>query len=366
MYVKSLDLLNFRNYEKLSLTLDPGINIFYGANAQGKTNILEAVYLAGTSKSHRGTRDRDMIRMGENEGHIRMHVDKNGSDYRIDMHLRKNKSKGIAIGGIPIRRAGELFGIVNIVFFSPEDLNIIKNGPSERRRLIDRILCEIDRIYMSDLTQYGKCLNQRNRLLHDLYFNPSLESELPVWDEQLVNYGCRIIEKREEFVRTLEAIASEIHSELTGEKEKLTLVYEPNVGAGEFAEKVNRSREADRKIKSTTVGPHRDDICIKVNDMDLRLYGSQGQQRTTAISLKLAEIRIIEEKIRNKPVLLLDDVLSELDRSRQNYLLGSIRDIQTLITCTGLDEFVQNRFEANRIFHVVSGSISMSGNSING
>ena len=357
MYVKSLDLLNFRNYEKLSLTLDPGINIFYGANAQGKTNILEAVYLAGTSKSHRGTRDRDMIRMGESEAHIRMHVDKNDSDYRIDMHLRKNKSKGIAIGGVPIRRAGELFGIVNIVFFSPEDLNIIKNGPSERRRLVDRILCEIDRIYMSDLTQYGKCLNQRNRLLHDLYFNPSLESELPVWDEQLVNYGCRIIAKREEFVRMLENIASEIHAELTGEKEKLTLVYEPNVTVEEFADKVARSRDADRKIKSTTVGPHRDDVCIKVNDMDLRLYGSQGQQRTTAISLKLSEIRIIEERIRNKPVLLLDDVLSELDRDRQNYLLGNIRDIQTLITCTGLDEFVQNRFEADRTFRVVSGRI---------
>ena len=357
MYVKSLDLLNFRNYEKLSLTLDPGINIFYGANAQGKTNILEAVYLAGTSKSHRGTRDRDMIRMGESEAHIRMHVDKNDSDYRIDMHLRKNKSKGIAIGGVPIRRAGELFGIVNIVFFSPEDLNIIKNGPSERRRLVDRILCEIDRIYMSDLTQYGKCLNQRNRLLHDLYFNPSLESELPVWDEQLVNYGCRIIAKREEFVRMLENIASEIHTELTGEKERLTLVYEPNVTVEEFADKVARSRDADRKIKSTTVGPHRDDVCIKVNDMDLRLYGSQGQQRTTAISLKLSEIRIIEERIRNKPVLLLDDVLSELDRDRQNYLLGNIRDIQTLITCTGLDEFVQNRFEADRAFRVVSGRI---------
>ena len=357
MYVKSLNLLNFRNYEKLSLTLDPGINIFYGANAQGKTNILEAVYLAGTSKSHRGTRDRDMIRMGESEAHIRMHVDKNDSDYRIDMHLRKNKSKGIAIGGVPIRRAGELFGIVNIVFFSPEDLNIIKNGPSERRRLVDRILCEIDRIYMSDLTQYGKCLNQRNRLLHDLYFNPSLESELPVWDEQLVNYGCRIIAKREEFVRMLEDIASEIHTELTGEKEKLTLVYEPNVTVEEFADKVARSRDADRKIKSTTVGPHRDDVCIKVNDMDLRLYGSQGQQRTTAISLKLSEIRIIEERIRNKPVLLLDDVLSELDRDRQNYLLGNIRDIQTLITCTGLDEFVQNRFEADRTFRVVSGRI---------
>ncbi|MDO4804886.1 MAG: DNA replication/repair protein RecF [Lachnospiraceae bacterium] len=357
MHVKSLDLLNFRNYRTLSLALDPGINIFYGENAQGKTNILEAVYLAGTSKSHRGTRDRDMIRMGEGEGHIRMHVDKNGNDYRIDMHLRKNKSKGIAIGGIQIKRASELFGIVNIVFFSPEDLNIIKSGPSERRRMADRILCETDRIYLSDLTQYGKCLIQRNRLLHDLFANASLESELPVWDEQLVNYGRRIICKRAEFVQMLEGIAAEIHADLTGGSERLTLAYEPNVAEGEFAEKVARCRGTDLKMKSSTVGPHRDDIGIRVNGMDLRLYGSQGQQRTAAISLKLAEIRIIEERIRNKPVLLLDDVLSELDRGRQNYLLGNIRDIQTLITCTGLDEFVKNRFEADRTFHVVGGRV---------
>ena len=298
-----------------------------------------------------------MIRMGENEGHIRMHVNKNENDYRIDMHLRRNKSKGIAIGGIPIRKAGELFGIVNIVFFSPEDLNIIKNGPSERRRLIDRILCGIDRIYMSDLTQYGKCLNQRNHLLHDLYKNSSLMSEISVWDEQLVKYGSRIIEKRQIFLKMFEETASDIHRELTGNSENLTLLYEPNVSADEFAGKVEKNRETDLKMKNTTTGPHRDDICIRINGMDLRLYGSQGQQRTTAISLKLSEIRMIEDKIKNKPVLLLDDVLSELDRSRQNYLLGNIRDIQTLITCTGLDEFVRNRFEADRVFQVVSGRI---------
>ena len=200
MYVKSLDLLNFRNYDSASIQLDPGINIFYGDNAQGKTNILEAIYLGGTSKSHKGTKDRDMIKIGREESHIRMHVDKNQNDYRIDMHLKKNKSKGIAIGGVPIRRAGELFGIVSIVFFSPEDLNIIKNGPGERRRFLDLILCETDKIYMSDLTRYGKCLAQRNKLLHDLYMNPYLESELSVWDEQLAGIGRRIIDKRAEFI----------------------------------------------------------------------------------------------------------------------------------------------------------------------
>ena len=357
MYVKSLDLLNFRNYDSASIRLNPGINIFYGDNAQGKTNILEAIYLGGTSKSHKGTKDRDMIKIGGEESHIRMHVDKNQNDYRIDMHLKKNKSKGIAIGGIPIRRAGELFGIVNIVFFSPEDLNIIKNGPGERRRFLDLILCETDKIYMSDLAQYGKCLSQRNKLLHDLYIQPYLESELSVWDEQLVNIGRRIIDKRAEFINSLSEIASDLHLKLTGGKEKLALSYEPNTESELFLDKINKNREADKKMKTTTSGPHRDDFCIKANAMDLRTYGSQGQQRTAALTLKLSEIRLIEERIHDHPVLLLDDVLSELDRDRQNYLLQSIKGTQTLITCTGLDEFVENNFVADRTFHVKDGRI---------
>jgi DNA replication and repair protein RecF len=286
-----------------------------------------------------------------------MHVDKNQNDYRIDMHLKKNKSKGIAIGGVPIRRAGELFGIVSIVFFSPEDLNIIKNGPGERRRFLDLILCETDKIYMSDLTRYGKCLAQRNKLLHDLYMNPYLESELSVWDEQLVNIGRRIIDKRAEFILALSEIASEIHLKLTGGKEKLSLSYEPNTESDLFLEKIIKNRDTDKKMKTTTSGPHRDDFCIKANAMDLRTYGSQGQQRTAALTLKLSEIRLIEERIHDHPVLLLDDVLSELDRDRQNYLLQSIKGTQTLITCTGLDEFVENNFVADRTFHVKEGNI---------
>ena len=349
MYVKSLDLLNFRNYDSASIQLDPGINIFYGDNAQGKTNILEAIYLGGTSKSHKGTKDRDMIKIGREESHIRMHVDKNQNDYRIDMHLKKNKSKGIAIGGI--------LGVMNVVFFSPEDLNIIKNGPGERRRFLDLILCETDKIYMSDLAQYGKCLSQRNKLLHDLYMQPYLESELSVWDEQLVNIGRRIIDKRAEFIIALSEIASEIHLKLTGGKEKLSLSYEPNTESDLFLEKIIKNRDTDKKMKTTTSGPHRDDFCIKANAMDLRTYGSQGQQRTAALTLKLSEIRLIEERIHDHPVLLLDDVLSELDRDRQNYLLQSIKGTQTLITCTGLDEFVENNFVADRTFHVKEGSI---------
>lgn len=357
MYVKSLDLLDFRNYGKISLSFSPGINIFYGDNAQGKTNILEAVYMAGTSRSHRGARDRDMIRIGAEESHIRMHVDKKGNDYRIDMHLKKSRAKGIAVGGVPIRRAAELFGIVNMIFFSPEDLNIIKNGPAERRKFIDIVLSGVDGIYLNDLMQYNRCLSQRNKLLHDLYFDPSLIRELSVWDDMLVSFGAKIIKKRAEFIGELADIVAENHRNLTGGLEEIKVSYEPNVAADAFYDNLAAARDTDRKMKTTTKGPHRDDISLSIGDMDIRTFGSQGQQRTAALSLKLSEITVMEKKIKDRPVLLLDDVLSELDRDRQNFLLSSIRDIQTMITCTGLDEFVRNNFHADSVFHVVRGGI---------
>lgn len=357
MYVETLDLKNFRNFKTLSLSLSPGTNIFYGSNAQGKTNILEAIYLAGTTKSHRGSKDRDIILMGEEEAHIRMVLNKHENDYRIDMHLRKHKSKGVAVGGIPVKRASELYGIASIVFFSPEDLNIIKNGPQERRKFLDSLLCGIDKIYLSDLARYNKCLNQKSKLLHSMYFSQRDIPELDIWDEQIASYGCRIIEKRKEFIEEIQPVIQEIHSTLTGGKEQLSVKYEPNTQAEEFRARQQQMREADIRMKSSNVGPHRDDLCISAGGMDLRTFGSQGQQRTAALSLKMSEIRTIEQKIKDMPVLLLDDVLSELDRDRQNYLLGCIKNTQTLITCTGLDEFVQNRFQADRTFHVVQGDI---------
>lgn len=357
MFVKSLELKNFRNYRMLTLYPEKGTNIFYGSNAQGKTNILEAIYLAGTTKSHRGSKDRDMIRMGEEESHIRMQVDRNGNDYRIDVHLKKNHAKGIAINGLPVKRAGDLLELISIVFFSPEDLNLIKNGPAERRRFLDYILCGIDRIYLTDLSKYNKCLMQRSKLLKDLGFHHGSLSELPVWDEQLRRYGTRIIEKRTEFLKELEISASKIHAQLTGEQENLTLSYEPNVTAALFEKRQNTMRENDLKSHLNSTGPHRDDFAIRANQMDLRTYGSQGQQRTAALSLKLAEIEVYEKAKGSRPILLLDDVMSELDRNRQNYLLASIEKTQTFITCTGLDDFVKNHFQADHVFHVIQGGI---------
>lgn len=358
MYIKSLDLKNFRNYRSLSLELDQGTNILYGDNAQGKTNILEAIYIAGTTKSHKGSKDRELIYFDEEESHIRMKIHKDIMDYQIDMHLKKSKTKGIAINGLPIKRARELFGVVNIVFFSPQDLNIIKDGPGERRKFVDFELCQLDGIYLNDLTNYNKCLNQRNKLLKDLYYQPSLQSTLEVWDEQLIYYGTRIIHRRKQFIQDLNQIIYTIHKNLTGEKEEILLTYEPNVEEINYREQLSKNRESDCKMKTTSVGPHRDDICVLVNGIDIRKYGSQGQQRTAALSLKLSEIQFVKQIIKDTPVLLLDDVLSELDSHRQNYLLGSIKDIQTIITCTGLDDFVEKQFEVNKVFQVIAGGIT--------
>lgn len=357
MYIESIELKNYRNYKTLSLEFDKGTNIFYGDNAQGKTNILEAAYLCGTTKSHRGSKDREMIHFDEDEAHIRMFVKKDGVSRRIDMHLKKNKSKGIAIDGIPIRRASELFGILNIVFFSPEDLNIIKNGPGERRRFLDLELCQLNKLYLSDLSNYNHILNQRNKLLKDISFQESLKSTLDVWDEQLVHYGKSIIESRKEFVDEMNEILAGIHSSITGEKEKIKLIYEPSVLSEEFLLRLSKDREKDCRFRITSCGPHRDDLCVTVNGIDIRKYGSQGQQRTAALSLKLSEIYMVKRIIKDMPVLLLDDVLSELDSNRQNYLLNSISHVQTMITCTGLDDFIDRRFHMNKIFKVVDGNV---------
>ena len=360
MIIESVDLQNYRNYEFLNMTFDNKINIIYGDNAQGKTNILESLYVCATSKSHRGSKDKDIIRFGNDEAHIKVMVKKHGMNYRIDMHLKKNKTKGIAVNGIPIRRAVELFGIINIIIFSPEDMNIIKNGPSERRRFMDMELSQLDKIYLSNLVNYNKVVVQRNKLLKQLQFSgdSGLVDMLDVWDMQLVRYGSEIIKRRMDFIDNINSIIRPIHSKLSGNKEILNLRYIPCTTTDNFKDEVIRSRERDIKFKMTNVGPHKDDVAFFINDKDVRKYGSQGQQRTCALSLKLAEIEFVKKVINDTPVLLLDDVLSELDANRQNFLLDSIGDIQTIITCTGLDEFVNNRFSINRIFKVVNGVVS--------
>lgn len=362
MYIKSIELSDFRNYQELSMDFHDDINILYGDNAQGKTNILEAMYLCGTTKSHRGSKDKEIIKLNTDESHIRMIIKKNHINHRIDMHLKRNKAKGIAIDGIPIKKSSELVGLVNFVFFSPEDLSIIKDGPGQRRRFIDMELCQLDKVYLYNLTNYNKVINQRNNLLKQIGNNRSLLDTLSVWNLQLVEYASKIIKRRKEFVEQLNEIIYGIHKKLSGGKEELFVIYEPNVEIELLQDKLNKSLERDIQTRTTNIGPHRDDVCFKIKDIDIRKFGSQGQQRTSALSLKLSEIEIVKQAIGDKPILLLDDVLSELDRNRQNYLLDSISNIQTVITCTGLEEFVNKRMTINQIYKVVEGTVKKENN----
>ncbi|MBQ3600713.1 MAG: DNA replication/repair protein RecF [Lachnospiraceae bacterium] len=358
MYIKSIELQNFRNYESLSMEFHPEKNILYGDNAQGKTNILEALYYCGMTKSHKGSKEKEIIKINENESHIRMIIEKNGIERRIDMHLKKNKGKGVAIDGISVRKSSEVFGLTNIVFFSPEDLGIIKHGPSERRRFVDMELCQLDKIYFYDLGKYNQIINQRNNLLKQIGHQQNLIDTLDIWDTQLLEYGSRIIERRRKHIEQLNQIIMPIHEKLSGGRERLILEYEQNVTCENFKSKLLQNRDRDLFQKITTVGPHRDDIRFCIDDVDIRKYGSQGQQRTSALSLKLAEIELIKKSVGDNPILLLDDVLSELDRNRQNYLLDSIQDIQTIITCTGLEEFIRERLKINQVYKVINGSVT--------
>ena len=340
MFVESIELNNYRNFDSLKVEFSPGVNIFFGDNAQGKTNLLESIYVSGTLRSHRGSRDKDLIRFGEDEAHIRLFFRKDSLSHRLDVHLKKNKSKGVAVDGVPVRRSGELLGMMHIVFFSPEDLSIIKEGPAGRRRFLDMELSQIDKGYMQQLVAYSKILNERNNLLKQINLYPALIDTLDGWDEQLLAAGQFLIKKREEFVYFLDEMMAKIHGQLTGGKEQ-----------------INSKRNKDISSGTTSVGPHRDDLRFKVGGIDIRKFGSQGQQRTAALSLKLSEIRLIEQVTGEKPILLLDDVLSELDAGRQSWLLESIQDIQTLISCTGLDDFVNSRISLDKVFRVKEGIV---------
>ena len=357
MILKSIELCNFRNYKREIFKFHPGTNVLYGDNAQGKTNVLEAIFVGGTTKSHRGSKDAEMIRKGQRDAHLRYFVEKRNRTIKVEIHMKKERSKGIAIDGLPIKNSNELMGISNIIFFSPEDLGIIKDGPEKRRRFMDMELCQLNKAYLFYLKQYKKGLKQRNALLKQTKSRQHLREALDVWDIQLVDYGRKIIQIREEFINELQEIMSIQHANLTGGKEDIKLVYRPNCSDDEFENSLFSAMERDAFQKTTTVGPHRDDLQFLTQGEDLRKYGSQGQKRTAALSLKMAEIQIVEEAIGEKPILLLDDVLSELDRSRQNYLLENIKGIQTIITCTGLEEFVTNGINIDQKFEIVNGGI---------
>ena len=351
MYIKELSLQDFRSYETLNIALDRGINIFRGDNAQGKTNILESIYLCATARSHRTHKEKEIIRWEQESAHVKLLVRKKYMEDTIDFHLSQ-KSKSALINKMPIGKLGELFGVLNIVMFSPEDLQLIKNSPKERRRFLDIELCQIDKLYYYALRQYHKVLKQRNLALKQ-FSKQKDNSMLDVWDMQLEEYAKTVIEKRIAFIEELNEIASEIHRDISGKKEELQIVYMPSVETQEFTEKMLKYRDKD-----ILIGPHRDDLKFLINDMDVKTYGSQGQQRTVVLSMKLAELKIMKKYIGEEPVLLLDDVLSELDDKRQTDLFKYTESIQTLITCTGIEQSVWNTQKIGKLYNVTKGNVT--------
>ena len=357
MYIKNLKLKNYRNYSFLNLDLVNGINIIYGDNAQGKTNILEAIYMSSTTKSYKQAKDKEIIKFGEEEAHIKTIYIKKEKENTIDIHIKNNKNKGIAVNGKKINKISDFFGLTNAIIFAPENLYIIKEGPNLRRKFLDFYISQIDKIYINNLSNYNKILNQRNILLKNIVYNKSDKNELEIWDKQLILYGKLIIKKRKEIIEELKKEIYEKHLFISSNTEKLITEYEYNVDEKDFENKLKDNIEQDIKYQTTQIGPHRDDIKFIINDVDIRKYGSQGQQRTAALSLKLAELSSIKKIKQDNPVLLLDDVFSELDLIRQKLLVEYIKDIQVIITVTGLTKELIEELKPQKMYQIKNAQI---------
>lgn len=340
MEVKELTLTNFRNYKEQTIKFNSGLNVLVGNNAQGKTNVLEAIFMCAIGKSVRVKKDKDLIMWGKEFSKISISTTKANFNKNINIYLFQNQNKAIKINSVPIKKMGQLMGEFNAIYFCPDDLKLVKESPEERRRFMDIDLSQLNKIYFYALVKYNKILAQRNKLLKTSKDLKTLYDTISIWNEQLADCGATIIKYRLDFVNLLKKFAFDAQNYLTENKENLELEYSGIVGENEeeikkiLLNELNNSVEKDFDLGYTTIGPHRDDIKIVVNGIDIRHFGSQGQQRTCALSLKLAELEIFNSILGEYPVLLLDDVLSELDIGRQIRLLNKIKNIQSIITCT--------------------------------
>jgi DNA replication and repair protein RecF len=359
MHIKYLQLKNFRNYNELVIELDKGTNIFVGDNAQGKTNILEAIYYCSLAKSHRTNRDKELINWNGSEAYIKLYVCKTRLDKKIEIKIFKEGKKGVNINSIKVLKLSELVGSFNVIMFSPEDLNIVKDSPSYRRKFLDIELCKLSSRYYHSLTQYKKVLNERNLAIKKWNTDSDI---IDVYDKQLSEFGAIIVRDRIAYVEKLNEKGKIIHSDITSKSEAiefkyLTPIKELNNIQENLYSLLCKNRKRDIETKTTSIGPHRDDFSIDINGIDARIFGSQGQQRTSVLTIKFGALAIIKELTGEYPVLLLDDVLSELDTKRQEYILSSIKDIQTLITCTGINDIRKHLSSKSKIFEVMSGEL---------
>lgn len=343
MRLNSLQLINFRNYDNLHLNFEKNINLLVGKNGQGKTNIVEAIYMLSFGKSFRTNKDREIIKFGCENLYIGGNYLKNSSIGLIEVAIGKNNKKGIKVNKIHIHKIQELLGNLNVVIFSPEDLKLVKDGPRERRAFIDKEISQIMPKYYNYLINYNKILIQKNKTLKNKIVDANL---LSVYDESLANYGAYIYILRRDFIKKISKISSDMHKKLTGNNEELLITYKNQINLSEddtvesarnkLLKKLEENREHDIETRTTKYGIHKDDINIFINDLDVKLYGSQGQQRTASISLKLSEIELIKQEVNENPVLILDDVFSELDETRQKLLVENLGDVQMFITSAEL------------------------------
>lgn len=343
MYIKSVDLINFRNYEQSYVELDRGLNIIHGNNAAGKTNLVEAIYYAAFGKSPRVTNDRDLIRWGAESFNLRLNLSKRFRDYNIRVGV-DGKAKKFYLDNIPITRIGDIVGLINVVFFSPDELEIVKGAPTARRKFLDMSISQQRKSYFTDLIGYNKVLDQRNKLLKTRLGDKETNDILSIYNIQLSRYGARIINNRYLFIDRLRQLAQIAHCEITDNQESLLVEYESCIERAsvkdmesEMLRKLAALESKDRQLQYTSIGAHRDDIKLSVNDIDVRKFGSQGQMRTAALALKMSEVRLLEEENGELPILILDDVLSELDGLRAKKLLEMASNTQTLLTCTAYE-----------------------------
>ena len=363
MRVKSLVLKNFRNYEQAVIEPDSGVTVFTGENAQGKTNILEALHLCCLGRSHRTPRDEELIRWGTSGARVQIQTAQQDGTHEVTILLDKNgkKKKTVKIGSRQAERIGELFGHVCGVLFSPEDLSIVKSGPGERRRFLDMQLSQLRPQYFYALQRAVRALNQRNALLKEIARNPALLPTLDMRDEQLAAIGAQIALNRREAIAVLSENAAKAHLSLTGGREELRLWYISQIKegsdiAGQLLERMRQSRQEDLRRMTTTVGIHRDDMGVTINGKEARNFASQGQQRSAVLSLKLAQLEMAAIETGEAPILMLDDVMSELDPGRRRQLIERIDQVQTFVTCTDVSDLAGARQGA--IYRVENGRLT--------
>lgn len=370
LYIEELRLRNYRNYEEQRLTLNQGVNIFVGENGQGKTNLLESIYYLATGGNFRGNKDLELIRWDAPYFRLEARLKKETSSryFDLEIYADRERNKQLKINGVKYKRMAELLGYLQVVLFSPEDLKIIKGGPAERRRYIDEEICQLDGRYYTLIHQYQKVLQQRNNLLKAVAYHRAEASELAVWDEQLVRYGTPIIHRRLQFLKILVPLARRMQKELTDQGEVFNVTYHSSLGpvgaleqaaiADVFAKTLSAGRGEELRRGVTLWGPHRDDLIFYLNGYELKTYGSQGQQRTGILALKLAELETFYRHNHEYPLLLLDDVMSELDDKRRAYLLQIIKDnhIQTIITGANM-ELITNEMAQDEVFVIKEGKI---------